>query len=741
MNPVRIALRVLRSDARTRLSAVLTMLGVTAATTLILILTTLPHAAEARGQRASWQTNGTAGGQPTPSLVTPTEGSITSKDYVSGRKMIRLDVTAERRYSGPQPRMPGPGEVLLSPKLAELGERLPPGRLAARFPGRVTGSIDEQYLRFPGQLVAVVGHAPGTLSPETAEKFLARTNDAMLWLIAPLGIVLLAVPGFVLVGSAARLTAARRERRLAALRLSGATPAQVVGTVVAETGIAAVVGTVLGALLLLPSRFLVAMVPWSGGTWMVSDFTPSSTSLLVVGLAVPVTVVLAAVSGLYRVVRSPLGAAMEHSQPPPRKIWRAVLVAAVAVAFGWAVGSAEEAASYLVLALALGAVMLCASVLGPLVTSWVGKLFVRTWRGPSTLLAGRRLRDAPKAAYRSASGVVLAVFVGTLFLSLLPGAMSRLDSTGRSFEDPVLYADVPTAQAARLRQRMAEELDRGGTDATVVRADKVRVHDAAGNSYSALVVDCARAREVSKLEIGSCQGPPALHTTSRELPSSGLSITPRRGDEAVPLPPDVAVDRLPSQQDYLNSSVMIDPGLLGGRTVAKETTLAVAPPPGVGPDRVRTAMVRAAPAGLEVTSLRTYTLSDRVTRTDLYRVTAIGLGLAGLLAGVSAAIATAGSVVDRRRTFGALIAAGTPVRVLARAIRTEAALPALVATIGTGAAGIAVGAGLAGLFDFPLVLTPWQLVPVIVGVGVAVLASAGATPMLRKVAAEPLREE
>ena len=45
---------------------------------------------------------------------------------------------------------------------------------------------------------------------------------------------------------------------------------------------------------------------------------------------------------------------------------------------------------------------------------------------------------------------------------------------------------------------------------------------------------------------------------------------------------------------------------------------------------------------------------------DLRRVTVIGLIAAGVLAGCSAAVATAGSVMDRRRTFGALIAAGTP---------------------------------------------------------------------------------
>jgi hypothetical protein len=119
---------------------------------------------------------------------------------------------------------------------------------------------------------------------------------------------------------------------------------------------------------------------------------------------------------------------------------------------------------------------------------------------------------------------------------------------------------------------------------------------------------------------------------------------------------------------------------------------------------------------------------------------------AALLAGCSAAIATAGSVMDRRRTFGALMASGTSVRVLSRALRAEAALPALAATLGSGAIGMLVGVGLFGLFkdsyqSATTVLTPWLLAPVVLGLGVAVLAASVCTPALKKVQAEPLADE
>lgn len=55
MNPVQLALRVLRVDRRSRLSAVLTALGVAVGTTLVLFLATLPSAVDARLERSAWQ--------------------------------------------------------------------------------------------------------------------------------------------------------------------------------------------------------------------------------------------------------------------------------------------------------------------------------------------------------------------------------------------------------------------------------------------------------------------------------------------------------------------------------------------------------------------------------------------------------------------------------------------------------------------------------------------------------------
>ena len=737
MNPVQLAARVLRADSRTRLSAVLTALGIAVGTALIVLLSTLPNAVDARNERSAWQYE---------DQETGTGKTVSSVDFVHGEQISRIDVAGVAGEAPNVPRFPAPGQVLLSPRLAELSAQLPPGDLAQRFRGEVVGTLTEGYLRYPEQLVAVVGHQPGALDAAQGGSAAsqAATQDFLLKFLSWVGIVLLTVPSLVLVASASRLTAARRERRLAALRLAGATPGQVVGAVAAETAFAAVAGSLLGLLIGWPLRLLVMHVPWGGGTWLASDFAPSLGTVAGVGIGVPLLVVAAAVLGLRRVVRAPVGAAMEHRKKAP-KAWRLLALVAAGLFFAFGLAQAQESGSLVVLLASLAAIVLSASVVGPWLTASLGTLFSTLWRRPSTLLAGRRLRNDPKAAYRSASGVVLAVFVGSMALTLLPGFESE-SGGGRSFKDSVLYLDVPSAQAPQQRQQIVDQLAAGGASATVASAVRVTVQTPGGN-YTGLVLSCAEAAQVSRMAVGSCAGPPSVHADpSLRLSAAGMTVLPTGGYgvsgdvPGVPVPAGAPVRAVGGQDPDLGDSVIVDPALVPGVLGSGETTLAVEPATDADRERVRTAITAAVP-GVEINSRELLLGEQRTMLADLRRVTTIGLVIASVLAGCSAAITAASSVVDRRRTFGALVAAGTPLRVLARALRTEAALPALVATVGAGAGGVAVGYGLLGLFDIEGALSPWVFAPVGLGVLVAVLAASASGPMLRRVSAEPFAEE
>ncbi|HEY3464049.1 MAG TPA: FtsX-like permease family protein, partial [Amycolatopsis sp.] len=237
----------------------------------------------------------------------------------------------------------------------------------------------------------------------------------------------------------------------------------------------------------------------------------------------------------------------------------------------------------------------------------------------------------------------------------------------------------------------------------------------------------------------NCTGGPAVIGESA-LDLAQYKVTAEWEGQAVAVKSGTRTEAVNLPDSNLSSTWIVDPAALPDGFTPKYVTV-VAPTTDANREIVRTALAAPA-AGAEVGSRDQYLVNQQTELGDLRRVTVIGLVAAGILAGCSAAVATAGSVMDRRRTFGALMAAGTPVRVLARALRMEAALPALVATIGAGIVGVLVGVGLFSMVDERgIVLSPWLLAPVVLGIGVALLGASVCTPALKRVQAEPLADE
>lgn len=738
MNPVQLALRVLRADRRTQVSTLLTALGVAVATGLVLLLVSLPFATKARAERTLWQTPDYTGSG-------PAEVSWSSaEDELDGRRITRVDVAPLVEPSTVQlpagiDRLPGPGEMLVSPDLATLVHSRPAEQLADRFGGaRQVGELGDGALRYPEQLVVLVGHTKDTMPANATQRPTLGSGqaqvDPLLALLSGVGVVVLLVPSLVLVASASRLTAARRERRLAALRLAGATPAQVTAMVAAETGLAAVAGAALGVAAGPLLHAVATYVSWDGGTWFAHDFALGVVPNVLVAVTIPALVIGAAVAGLRRVVRRPLMATGGHT-PKPLSWLRLLFVPAAAGLFFLSLSHDGGNVSLLAVLVSLAVLMWSPTIVGPWVTSALGGLFVRGWRRPAALLAGRRLRDDPKAAYRASAGVVLAVFAGSMALTLMPSLESEAGYYSQ-FRDSVLYFSTDPDQAAAATKAADDRLAKYGVGERAVHVGQGEL-SAGDQFYAAIVASCADAKRVLPgSDSLACRDTPAIYVPSA-VPVSGLAAT--GGGEAdataVPLPGDA-----PMVTGGAPDVVIVDPALWPKDVPLLSETVAVAADDATR-EAARTAML-AASGGAQVIS-KEMKLGDQDTQlADLRRVTIIGLVTASVLGGLSAAIATAGSVLDRRRTFGALMAAGTPVRTLARALRAEAALPALVATVGAGALGTAVGVGLFGLVSDSLpTFSPWLAAPVALGALVALLAASVCTPALKRVRAEPLAEE
>ncbi|MFC5825783.1 FtsX-like permease family protein [Nonomuraea insulae] len=485
--------RLLKGGGRKgMLGAWLTLGAVAVATALLLFAVAANSAFQARAERGAWR-------NPVPAASGAVAIEASRFDFVRDQAITVIDLAAVGKAPAPPPglpRFPAPGEVWLSPALAELAKDLPAAELAARYPDP-KGVLGDDALVYPDELVAVVGHepdAPAMTAKRSDDWIVGKppvkvaslagkpSEDAeayqMLSLVAS---VLMAVPLLVFGGAAARLTVARRDRRLAALRLIGATPGQVVAMTVTEAVMVALAGALTGALAFALAVPLLAGIEMQGGGWFAGDLFPGPLILAGVLVAVPLLVGLSAVAGLRRVVVSPLGVAKRET-PPAMRFVRVLALLAVLAAFPML----TRGTSIAIVAVALALAFLCVNLAGPWVVGMIGRITARTSRGTARLLAGRRLVDDPRSAWRTVSGVALTGFVAG-FLGLLSPAAFDGDAAG----PPQLRLTAPAGQVAKTVEQAHVRLREAGVTASVEPVKNVVVA-ALGSSADVAVVDRAR---------------------------------------------------------------------------------------------------------------------------------------------------------------------------------------------------------------------------------------------------------
>lgn len=239
---------------------------------------------------------------------------------------------------------------------------------------------------------------------------------------------LLVIPIATLGSAAARLAMARRDARLAALRLAGATTSQVGMLTLLEAGAQAVLGAALGIAGYLALIPVVALVQFNGRpfAWAELWAGPGITALAVAGVVI-VALASAAVS-LRRVAITPLGVAARVS-PPGLRWTRLLLGAAAIVAWLVAINTGQLGFALLLAIVVAGFATL--NVVGPFAVWVVGAVTTTRARDVSTLLAGRRMRDNPRGAWRAVGGVTLATFIaGMTTVAAVLGSMGDADETG-----------------------------------------------------------------------------------------------------------------------------------------------------------------------------------------------------------------------------------------------------------------------------------------------------------------------
>jgi hypothetical protein len=668
------------------------------------------HAFQVTDSRACWEcTQGTAvTGSPAPAK--PAELWNYADDVFRGQTIERLEVAALGPGAPVPPgisRLPRAGQYYASPALAALLRTVPAGQLGDRFGGIMAGPIGQQALTGPNELVIYVGEPAAKLAaiPSTMRvDAIAAAPSKQVWshyfrdaFIA--GALAFLFPILILIGTATRLSAARREERFAALRLVGATSSQISVVAAVDAAVSALLGAIIGIGLFLLLQPALASTAITSTRYFSNEVTPTALGYVAMLVAVPAASAVAALLSLRRVRISPLGVARKVTPGAPSVSRLVPLLAGLALfAVGMAVSGSKSigAAAYPGLLL----VMIGLVVGGPWLTALAARLAPRLLGGAAPLLAGRRLADNPKGAFRSIRGLVLAVFLGTVVAGLLPAANATTATPSARSLSNVLMAqflgsplcgntanctggflgDLNSPQSAAEQRIIAEGLP-PRTGATLVReletfrgASVYPIYSlpqdahpgGPGGAYNG-VLSCASVRGLAVL--GTCPaGAQAIQANTMNLYGDNPSDTTQK----IFFPGNPSVSA--SFGGLYLQSVLI--------RVSSQATL----------ERIRTFLATHTPLSASGSAPRTFgeAVQARVSvGNTVQRLIDIAVDLTLLVAGCSLAVAIGGGLVERKRAFTLLRVSGTPSATLYRVVLLEAVFPLVAATV--VAAGTAYG--------------------------------------------------
>ena len=702
----------------------LTAVAVAFGTAILLFALSFEPALDVRYDRGAWRdTPGPRG--VAEELAGTTLISLTN-DYVDGRPLARIDV-AGLGSGAPVPpglsRLPDAGETFVSPALAELMAERPRDELADRF-GAIGGTIGEEGLQAPNELVAINGLPAATLAAAGSRAVTAfETNgtaptlDWVVNLMVVVAVIGAVAPVAVFVASATRLAAARRERRLVALRLSGATSGQVVLLAAVDAMLISIPGALLGIVVFLGLRPLVAGFPLGGLTWFVDAIAPPLVPAALVIGAVPIVGVAAAVISLRRMSISPLGVARRVRAGPPGW-WRILPVVVAVVAFVgslWLGTTPLRDLALIGVALSFFAIVVGIAILGPLLTGLIGRWLARGG-GPVRLLAGRHLLDDPRASFTVVTGVVLAIFVASAFFGFVSFTNQVSGTTRVGLLPTSVYVEVPPSNGPAVEA--AVEAVRGapgaGPVAVVREVAVVDPADPSGAIATAWIVPCADLLAGADLPGASCGDAP-IHLVSGTLPAeSGLLGYAVDADaEALGGPLTVATSFDATAPTHLLLApgatappgslpdLIIDPSVVEGDVRALRPLFVLAATDGASAtiERVRTALEVAMPTGGPATGAEVVAALTGIVN-ELGRIVMLGVVMTMAVAGASMALAVAGGLLDRRRPFALLRQSGVTLRQLRMVMLLEAAAPLTAVALLSAALGVLVSQLLLRLTGF-----------------------------------------
>ncbi|RYQ64387.1 FtsX-like permease family protein [Bifidobacterium pseudolongum] len=274
-----------------------------------------------------------------------------------------------------------------------------------------------------------------------------QANYASTYIVLALfACLLLLVPFAALAGSAARLAASRRDARLAALRLAGATTGQVVRLTAFDSALQALAGALIGIAGYFALMPLIMLLTFQNQHFTFAQLWVGPVALVATVAGVTLLALLSALLTLRRVAITPLGVSARQGQPLPSRI--RLLIFAVAVIGALAILSNMQlinAGTGAMIAIIFGLIVGCFALInlvGSFAVTIRARSRARRPRNAATMIAMRRILDNPKRAWRNVSGIGLAVFIaGITSVCSLFGSLASGDPNSA---DAIMMRDIGT---------------------------------------------------------------------------------------------------------------------------------------------------------------------------------------------------------------------------------------------------------------------------------------------------------
>ncbi|GAB3476941.1 FtsX-like permease family protein [Amycolatopsis cihanbeyliensis] len=735
----------------------MTAVGIALAVALLLLATSIGHLTGERRDRvaATQEVTDTRPG------VDPLRWHSTGKQV--GEDYLELLAVAPTGPASPVPpgleRLPGPGELVVSPAVADRLATAEGDSIRARLPGTVVGEIGKPGLVDPGDLTVYLGLDPaqfgeqiGTATPEEVYGFgvpsdAGEISATTLLLAAPAAAVLL-MPLLIFVTTASRMGAAQRDRRLAGLRLLGLDARQVRRVAAAESLLGAMLGLVAGIGLFLALRPLIGTLELFGMRFFAGDFVPNPVLGGLVLLLVPALAVGAALFGLRRTIVEPLGVVRHGKTARRRMWWRWLLTAIGAVVLGSTLFiPLHTRDSLATVVLVAGTVLLLAGIVS--VLPWAVEKLVGALRGgsPSWQFAIRRLQLDSGTPSRVVSGLVV-VLAGTI---LIQGLLASMSSAEEIPSRPLAQNPAPIRvlveqdDLREVRTRLAEV--EGVTGSRLTRQASLAGSQGQGYAAAVEIGDCVAL--AARATLGPCSDGDVFYVPYPEQydyrpgpPPRDVAFLGQRGpdsDTEWSIPGPIREIAPQNAEKYLGGTVLATPAALGdtplpdGRRVnlyvsGEGTTAGLA-------DRVALA--------LRPLSLRTDVIyADPANRGQAeneflatFRAALLSASLFVLVvAALSLLMLAVEQITERRRALAALSAAGVPLSVLAKASLWQTAIPVGVGIVLAVAAGIGLTLPSLRLADAPIAIDATAVLGLSAAAVLAVLLVTALTlPLLRQV--------